>query len=102
MQISFSHSGSHEIATMSPPSDAKVKAQVNVLLTYMEQRTYEWLMRKQLLQRIEEKELSLPCKDLKRSLKIAREGKLLLVKKVGQNADGYKFNLQISGILTRE
>ena len=78
------------------------KAQVNKLLTYMEQQRDQWLTRKQLLQRIEEKELSLPCKDLKRSLRIAREGNLLLVKKVGQNADGYKFNLQISGILTRE
>ena len=87
---------------MSPPIDAKVKAQVNKLLAYMEQQRDQWLTRKQLLQRIEEKELSLPCKDLKRSLRIAREGNLLLVKKVGQNADGYKFNLQISGILTRE
>jgi hypothetical protein len=87
---------------MSPPSDAKVKAQVNKLLAYMEQQRDQWLTRKQLLQRIEEQKLSLLCKDLKRSLRIAREGKLLLVKKVGQNADGYKFNLQISGILTRE
>ena len=87
---------------MSPPIDAKVKAQVNKLLAYMEQQRDQWLTRKQLLQRIEEQKLSLPCKDLKRSLRIAREGKLLLVKKVGQNADGYKFNLQISGILTRE
>jgi hypothetical protein len=87
---------------MSPPIDAKVKAQVNKLLAYMEQQRDQWLTRKQLLQRIEEQELSLPCKDLKRSLRIAREGKLLLVKKVGQNADGYKFNWQTSGVLTRE